>query len=519
MPSNNQINNALEFTPTFGTQHRFIIGVKMTSKKSLVLLVLFSTVILVLSGQNSGWEWVRSFGGVEVNRYDYADPGENFNFVSCDASNNIYVAGNMLDTAIAGDIELQGNGDFDIVVAKLNPQGQYLWATNLGGLGMDLPSGLSLDSDGNAYLTGIFSGTLRLGGFTLQSRGDTDIFVAKINTEGIWQWVRQAGSQIASDDEFEGEILDGIGEFSIDIKTNEQGNSVVMGIFHGLAYFGTHTLNCSGEEWFLACIDSNGNWTWVKSLGDRISGETIRSMAMTLDQEQQVIIAASAGSVEEIRESALGDDGNVIPEPSSEAKTAENTGFFVLAKHDSNGETLFERTITKASFQIKRIISDETGGVFIAGIGNGNEYGGQSSETHGIAFVSRVDSLGSFNLIRAICSNNYDGSTLNLALGNDSRLYVVSEAENIVRGFPYRASGEHQAMLSSYDTDGNFLWAQSFGENPSYIRFEAPGLILDNQNRIIVSGRYGGAMSLGRYRLNSDNWGDAFVGRLTPHSR
>lgn len=251
----------------------------MTSKKYLVLVVLISMYVFVVLGQNSGWEWVRSFGGVEVNRYDYADPGEKLNFVSCDASNNIYVAGNMLDTAIAGDIELQGNGDFDIVVAKLNPQGQYLWATNLGGLGMDLPSGLSLDSDGNAYLTGIFSGTLRLGGFTLQSRGDTDIFVAKINTEGIWQWVRQARSQIASDGEFEGEILEGFGEFSIDIKTSEQGISVVIGIARGLTQFGSHSLNLRGEEWFLASIDTNGNWIWAKSLGERINGEKIRSMA------------------------------------------------------------------------------------------------------------------------------------------------------------------------------------------------------------------------------------------------
>jgi len=481
----------------------------MTSKKSLVLLVLFSMYGFAVLGQNSGWEWLQSFGGVEVDRYDYAEPGEYFDFVALDQSNNIYVAGIMLDEAIAGDIYLRGNGDFDIVVAKLNPQGEYIWFANLGGNGTDRPSGLSLDSNGNAYLTGIFSGTLRLGGFTLNSRGDTDIFVAKINADGIWQWVRQAGSQAVSDN------LE-MGEISIDIQTSEQGNSVVMGIFHGLAYFGTHTLNCSGEEWFLACIDSNGNWTWVKSLGDRISGETIRSMAMTLDQEQQVIIAASAGSVEELRESALDDDGNVVPEPSSEAKTAENTGFFVLAKHDLNGETLFERTITKASFQIKRIISDETGGVFIAGIGNGNEYGGQSSETHGIAFISRVDSLGSFNLIRAICSNNYDGSTLNLALGSDSGLYVVSEAENLFSGFPYRAVESHRAMLSSYDTEGNFRWAQSFGEEPSYVSFKAPGLAIDKQNCIIISGRDGGAMSLGRYRLNSDNWGDAFVGRFIP---
>lgn len=483
----------------------------MTSKKSLVLLVLFSMAIIVLLGQNSGWEWVRSFGGVEVNRYDYADPGEHFDFVSCDQSNNIYVAGRMLDEAIAGDIQLLGNGDFDIVVAKLNPQGQYIWATNLGSPGMDLPSGLSLDLDGNAYLTGIFSGTLRLGGFTLQSRGDTDMFVAKINTEGIWQWVRQAGSQAVSDN------LE-MGEISIDIQTSEQGNSVVMGIFHGLAYFGTHTLNCSGEEWFLASIDTNGNWIWAKSMGERINGEKIRSMALTLDKDK-ILTVVSAGSLVETQEVAVCDSGSVIPQASIEKNIPDTPGFLVISNHSMDGDTIGEHTESKALLQIKRIVSDESGSFFVACIGFGKEYGGQSFRNRGIAFVARMDSLGSFYWVRAISSENYDESTLNISLGIDSRLYVVSEAKNLVQGFPYRASAAHSAMLSSYDTDGNFLWAQSFGENPSYIPFEALGLILDNQNRIIVSGSYGGAVSLGRYRLNCDNWGDAFVGRFIPPGR
>lgn len=494
----------------------------MTSKKSLVLLVLFSTVILVLSGQNSGWEWVRSFGGVEVNRYDYADPGEHFNFVSLDQSNNIYVAGIMLDEAIAGDIYLRGNGDFDIVVAKLNPQGEYIWFANLGGNGTDRPSGLSLDLDGNAYLTGIFSGTLRLGGFTLQSRGDTDIFVAKINTDGIWQWVRQAGSEIAPNDDFEGEILDELddelGEFSFDIQTNEQGSSVVMGIARGLTQFGSHSLNLRGEEWFLASIDTNGNWIWAKSMGERINGEKIRSMALTLDKDK-ILTVVSAGSLVETQEVAVCDSGSVIPQASIEKNIPDTPGFLVISNHSMDGDTIGEHTESKALLQIKRIVSDESGSFFVACIGFGKEYGGQSFRNRGIAFVARMDSQGSFNWVRAISSENYDESTLNISLGIGSRLYVVSEAKNLVQGFPYRASAAHSAMLSSYDTDGNFLWAQSFGENPSYIPFEAPGLILDNQNRIIVSGRYGGAVSLGRYRLNSDNWGDAFVGRFIPSGR
>lgn len=493
----------------------------MTSNKSLVLIMLFSMAIIVLIGQTSGWDWVQSFGGVEVNRYDYADPGEHFDFAACDQFNNIYVAGRMLDEAIAGDIQLRGNGDFDIVVAKLNPHGQYIWATNLGGLGMDLPFGLSLDTNGNVYLTGVFSGTIRLGGFTLKSRGVTDIFVAKINTDGIWQWVRQAGSQIASDDEFEGEVLDELGEFSFDIKTNEQGNSVVLGIAHGLAQFGSHSLNLRGEEWFLASIDTNGNWIWAKSLGERIRGEKIRSMAMTLDQDNQLTTVASTGTEYEICETVqeTDEDGNAISQPSPVEQTLNVPGVWVLAKHAPNGESLWETPIAYDAPRIKKITSDNAGGFYIAGLGDGVEFGGQGSQEYGIAFVSRVDSLGSLDWIRTICSNNYDGSILNIALGTDSRLYVVSEASNLINGFPYLASRSHHAMLSAYDTEGAFLWAQSFGEEPSYIGFTAHGLALDKNNQVIVTGAYGGQVLLGRYRLNSDNWGDAFVGRFSPPSR
>jgi hypothetical protein len=480
--------------------------------------MLFSMAIIVLIGQTSGWDWVQSFGGVEVNRYDYADPGEHFDFAACDQFNNIYVAGRMLDEAIAGDIQLRGNGDFDIVVAKLNPHGQYIWATNLGGLGMDLPFGLSLDTNGNVYLTGVFSGTIRLGGFTLKSRGVTDIFVAKINTDGIWQWVRQAGSQIAPDDGFECEILDELGEVSLDIQTNEQGSSVVIGIVHGLTQFGSHSLNCRGEEWFLASIDTNGNWIWVKSLGERVNGEKIRSMAVTLDKDK-ILTVASAGSLEEIEEVAVSDSGDVIPQASIEKNVPDTPGFLVITNHNIDGDTIGEHTTSKALLQIKRIVSDEYGSIFMACIGYGTEYGGQSSRNRGIAFVAKVDSLGCFDWIRGISSNNYEDSTLNLVLGRDSRLYIVSETENLLKGFPYRALDAHRAMLSAYDTEGAFLWAHSFGEEPSYIGFTAHGLALDKNNQVIVTGAYGGQVSLGRYRLNSDNWGDAFVGRFSPPSR
>jgi len=42
---------------------------------------------------------------------------------------------------------------------------------------------------------------------------------------------------------------------------------------------------------------------------------------------------------------------------------------------------------------------------------------------------------------------------------------------------------------------------------------------LDTQNRIIVSGNFDGEVSLGQFRLNSDYWSDAFVGRFLAPGR
>lgn len=486
----------------------------MTSKKSLVLITLFSIVFFDLLGQSSGWEWVRSFGRVEVNRYDYADPGEHFDFVSCDESNNVYVAGNMLDTAIAGDIELQGNGDFDIVVAKLNPQGQYIWATNLGGPGIDLLTGLSLDANGNAYLTGFFSGALRLGGFTLQSRGSSDVFVAKISTDGIWQWVRQAGSQIARDDEFEGEILDELGEICSDIQTSDEGISVVLGLAHGHTQFGSHSLNCRGEEWFLASIDTNGEWLWAKNLGESIEGEKIRSLAMTLDQDNNVITVASTGKEVEISETVeeVDEYGNEIRQPTPVDQSLTSPGYWKLAKHDQYGETLWEKPLAPAAPRVRKLITDNDGGFYISGLIDALDTGEQDPIVRGISFVSRVDSLGSLVWFRGINSDNNDRSVLNMVLGSDSRLYVVNE-------YPDQDPTSEQALLRVYDANGKYLWQQSFGEKPSYISFKAPGLALDKQNRVIISGSFGGQVSLGSHRLNSDNWGDAFVGRFKSPGR
>jgi hypothetical protein len=48
--------------------------------------------------------------------------------------------------------------------------------------------------DGSRYVAGVFSGSIRVGGFELGSHGGTDVFVARILPDGTVVWAQAVGS-------------------------------------------------------------------------------------------------------------------------------------------------------------------------------------------------------------------------------------------------------------------------------------------------------------------------------------
>ena len=92
------------------------------------------------------------------------------------------------------------------VVQKLNPNGQVLWSRSMGEEGYDI----AVDASGNVYTTGSFSGTLDfdpgLGTFEMTSSGRTDIFVSKLDSNGNFVWAKAMGGTL--DDAGKGIALD-----------------------------------------------------------------------------------------------------------------------------------------------------------------------------------------------------------------------------------------------------------------------------------------------------------------------
>ena len=123
---------------------------------------------------------------------------------------------------------------------------EWQWAEQAGGTNNDFGKSIALDSAGNSYVTGKFIGTAIFGSISLTSCGWYDIFVAKMDADGIWQWAKQAGGNIIDEG------------FSITI--NDAGNCYVTGLFYETAIFGSHTLTSSGSaDIFVAKLFSGTN--------------------------------------------------------------------------------------------------------------------------------------------------------------------------------------------------------------------------------------------------------------------
>ena len=77
--------------------------------------------------------------------------------------------------------------------AQAQPAPSYRWVRTGGGPGLDRSDWVALDGAGNVYVAGRFEQTATFGPTTLVSQGDWDVFLAKYDPQGQLQWVRGAG--------------------------------------------------------------------------------------------------------------------------------------------------------------------------------------------------------------------------------------------------------------------------------------------------------------------------------------
>ncbi|MES2590691.1 MAG: SBBP repeat-containing protein [Bacteroidota bacterium] len=196
-------------------------------------------------------DWIKTGGGPLG---DYAEA------LYCDGT-SLYVSGEIegYGTTITFEnspITLTTIGDNDIFLAKYDLSGNLLWALNEGGNQSDKALGVTADNNGNVYVCGYYKDVADFSGTSITAIGtNRDIFIAKYDMNGVFQWVRHAGS--AGRDEAKA------------IKCDPAGNIYITGMHgDGVTFESTSLTSPLGYvDIFLAKYAPDGSLIWVKSAG------------------------------------------------------------------------------------------------------------------------------------------------------------------------------------------------------------------------------------------------------------
>ena len=124
-------------------------------------------------------------------------------------------------------------GDNQVFVTKINPSGEHVWTTYLGGTHDEIARDMVIDGGGNVFVTGDTESTgCVVGGFdTTYNGGNNDAFIAKLDASANHSWSSYIGGS------------DAFGDVCYSVALYAAGNSFVTGI--------THSADCVSRRFYV----------------------------------------------------------------------------------------------------------------------------------------------------------------------------------------------------------------------------------------------------------------------------
>jgi len=194
--------------------------------------------------------------------------------LATDQSGNVLISGIFTGNIVIGNTNLVNAGSDDIFVAKYNNTGQPVWAVRAGGEDTEWEGLISTDAQDNVYLTGEYYSinvTIVNEPITLEE-GDGNIVVAKLNSQGNTQWVHLVGGCKATEwgDYYcwpTGIRTDKQGNSYIKGWCNDSvsfGNIMLTSLINIPNYDNKYNK-------FVAKFDTEGNVIWANSINEHLS--------------------------------------------------------------------------------------------------------------------------------------------------------------------------------------------------------------------------------------------------------
>ena len=410
--------------------------------------------------------------------------------VAIDSSDNIYITGTSQGTNLFGKNATSGTTD-DIFVAKLNSSGVVQWVYTAGGTGRDRGRKIALDSSGNIYVVGYYQNTVDFGGGNVTSNGSWDAFILKLNSSGTFQWVKSYGGSAGND-------------LGRDVVVDSNDNVIMLGTFRGTVNFdsgdGGGVVNYTSNDYdvFLIRLNSSGIWQSVWRTENTGSAD---ARALAIDSNNVTYVTGSfSGTVK---------FGN-------NTYTAANSNDLFIHKIDTYNSTQSTYTSNIDTTQkAKGIAVDSSGNIYATGtFQNTVNFGGGNITSSGKdIYLLKLNSSLAFQWVKRFASDNgAAGQALGtaVAIDEDGNVYSVGQiGGNYNLGGQAVVSGSNNdAYIVKHDSSGTFQWSKTFGGGSGMDTYDkAQDIVIDSNDFIITVGQISGTTNFSTVGGNTIDFG------------
>ena len=394
--------------------------------------------------------------------------------VAIDSSDNIYITGTSQGTNLFGKNATSGTTD-DIFVAKLNSSGVVQWVYTAGGTGRDRGRKIALDSSGNVYVVGYYMSTVDFGGGNVTSNGSWDAFILKLNSSGTFQWVKSYGGSTGND-------------LGRDVVVDSNDNVIMLGTFRGTVNFdsgdGGGVVNYTSNDYdvFLIRLNSSGIWQSVWRTENSGSAD---GRALAIDSNNVTYLTGSfSGTVK------FGDD----------TYTAANSNDLFIHKIDTYTLGALQPTYTSnidTTQKAKGISVDSSGNIYATGtFQNTVNFGGGNITTSGKdIYLLKLNSSLAFQWVKRFATDDGEAGQAfgtAIAIDDDGNVYSVGQiGGNYNLGGQAVVSGSNNdAYIVKYDSSGTFQWSKTFGGGSVMDAHDkVQDIVIDSNDFIITAGQ------------------------------